>query len=78
MSKLYKKTHTHKDGTFVDARAEKIHNDVQSRIQEVETQLSQENPDLPPVQLSTVEQDKIFEQVIYFFKYIYIYISSII
>ena len=55
----------------MDARAEKIHNDVQSRIQEVETQLSQENPDLPPVQLSTVEQDKIFEQVIYFFKYIY-------
>ena len=43
--------------------AEKIYNDVETRIQEVQTQLSQQNPEDEPVQLSTVEQDKIFEQV---------------
>ena len=48
---------------FVDARAERIHNEVEARIEEVQTQLSQQNPDAPPIQLSTVEQNKNFEHV---------------
>ena len=48
---------------FVHPEAERIYNDVETRIQEVHTQLSQQNPEAEPVQLSTVEQDKNFEQV---------------
>ncbi|KAH0942250.1 hypothetical protein HID58_001887, partial [Brassica napus] len=35
LSRLYKKTHQHADGTFVDARVERIHNGVEAQIQEV-------------------------------------------
>ena len=41
--------------------AEMIYNDVETRIQEIQAQMSQQNPEGEPVQLSTVEQDKIFE-----------------
>ena len=63
LARLYKTTHQHSDGTFSHPRAERIYNTIEARIQEVQTQLSQQNPEGAPVQLSTVEQDKIFEQV---------------
>ena len=43
----------------------KIYNDVEARIREVQTQMSQQNPEGEPVLLSTVEQNKNFEQVKY-------------
>ncbi|CAH8373140.1 unnamed protein product [Eruca vesicaria subsp. sativa] len=58
-------THQHSDGTFLHAQAEKIYNDVEARIQEVQTQLSQQNPEGAPVQLSTIEQEKSFEQFLH-------------
>ncbi|KAF3536156.1 hypothetical protein F2Q69_00023139 [Brassica cretica] len=61
LSWLYKTTNQHSDGTFVHSEAKRIYNDVETRIQEVQTQLSQQNPEAEPVQLSTVEQDKNFE-----------------
>ncbi|KAL0678001.1 hypothetical protein Bca4012_005982 [Brassica carinata] len=63
LSRIYKTRHQHSDGTFVHPEAERIYNDVKTWIQEVQTQLSQQNPEAEPVQLSTVEQDKIFEHV---------------
>ncbi|CAG7885532.1 unnamed protein product [Brassica rapa] len=33
LSRLYKKTHSHKDVTFVDARAERIHNEMETWIE---------------------------------------------
>ncbi|KAG2311891.1 hypothetical protein Bca52824_023448 [Brassica carinata] len=48
LARLYKDTHQHSDGTFSHPTAERICNEVDARIQEVQTQLS---------------QDKIFEQI---------------
>ncbi|CAN6937675.1 unnamed protein product, partial [Brassica oleracea] len=50
LARLYKTTHQHSDGTFSHPRAERIDNTVEARIQEVETQLSQQNPEGAPVQ----------------------------
>ncbi|KAF3604022.1 hypothetical protein F2Q69_00035888 [Brassica cretica] len=49
ISRLYKTTHQHSDGTFVHHEAERIYNDVKTRIQEVQTQLSQQNPEAEPI-----------------------------
>ena len=43
------KHHKHWDGTFVDAQAERIHNDVEIRIQKVQIQLSWQISDGVPV-----------------------------
>ncbi|KAF2564297.1 hypothetical protein F2Q70_00017622 [Brassica cretica] len=45
LSRLYKATHQHSDGTFVHPEAKRIYNDVETRIQEVQTQMSQQNPE---------------------------------
>ncbi|KAF3521759.1 hypothetical protein F2Q69_00046810 [Brassica cretica] len=64
LARVYKTTHQHSDDTFSHPQAERICNNVEARIQEVQTQLSQQNPEGAPVQLSTIEHDKIFEQII--------------
>ena len=60
---LYEKTHKNKSGRFVDPRSEQIFNEVADRVQERQTQLTQQSPDGLPVNLSTVEVDKIYEEV---------------
>ncbi|XP_013616958.1 PREDICTED: uncharacterized protein LOC106323364 [Brassica oleracea var. oleracea] len=44
-------------------KSEKIYNDVAARIDERETQLAQESADGSPVVLSTIEVDRIYEEV---------------
>jgi len=56
-------THASPDGVFVDPASEKLFNDVASRVEEQETQLTQQSADGLPVKLSTVEVDRIFEEV---------------
>ena len=56
-------THTSPDGVFVDPASEKLFNAVASRVEEQETQLTQQSADGLPVKLSTVEVDRIFEEV---------------
>ncbi|CAN6898810.1 unnamed protein product [Brassica oleracea] len=56
-------THATSDGVFVDPASEKLFQTVAGRIEEQETQLTQESPDGLPVTLSTEEVDRIFEEV---------------
>ena len=51
-------THATSDGVFVDPVSEKLFQTVAGRIEERETQLTQESPDGLPVTLSTEEVDK--------------------
>ncbi|KAH0867986.1 hypothetical protein HID58_075008, partial [Brassica napus] len=48
LARIYKMTHQHSDVTFSHPRAERIYNTVEARIQEVQTQLSQQNPEGAP------------------------------
>ena len=68
-------THASPDGVFVDPASEKLFNAVASRVEEQETQLTQQSADGLPVKLSTVEVDRIFEEVkfnnFYFFSLFY-------
>ncbi|XP_048605355.1 uncharacterized protein LOC111204466 [Brassica napus] len=56
-------THASPDGVFVDPASEKLFNPVASRVEEQETQLTQQSADGLPVKLSTEEVDRIFEGV---------------
>uniref|UniRef100_A0A0D3E6U8 Uncharacterized protein n=1 Tax=Brassica oleracea var. oleracea TaxID=109376 RepID=A0A0D3E6U8_BRAOL len=51
------------DGVFVDPASEKLFNAVASRVEEQETQLTQQSADGLPVKLSIEEVDRIFEDV---------------
>ena len=85
LSDLFKMTHASPDGVFVDPASEKLFNAVASRVEEQETQLTQQSADGLPVKLSTEKVDRIFEEVkfnnfnffLYFIinsKYVFIYI----
>lgn len=63
LSELFKMTHAISDGVFVDPASEKLFRTVAGRIEERETQLTQESPDGLAVTLSTQEVDRIFEEV---------------
>ncbi|KAL0676408.1 hypothetical protein Bca4012_004389 [Brassica carinata] len=63
LSDLFKMTHASPDGVFVDPASEKLFNAVASRVEEQETQLTQQSADGLPVKLSTEEVDRIFEEV---------------
>uniref|UniRef100_A0A0D3BK12 DUF223 domain-containing protein n=1 Tax=Brassica oleracea var. oleracea TaxID=109376 RepID=A0A0D3BK12_BRAOL len=63
LMELFDRTHKNKAGAFVDEKSEKIYNDVAARIDERETQLAQESADGSPVVLSTIEVDRIYEEV---------------
>uniref|UniRef100_A0A0D3BH06 Uncharacterized protein n=1 Tax=Brassica oleracea var. oleracea TaxID=109376 RepID=A0A0D3BH06_BRAOL len=60
---LFKMTHATSDRIFVDPASEKLFNAVASRVEERETQLTQQSPDGLPVKLTTEEVDRIFEEV---------------
>uniref|UniRef100_A0A0D3BMF5 Uncharacterized protein n=1 Tax=Brassica oleracea var. oleracea TaxID=109376 RepID=A0A0D3BMF5_BRAOL len=55
LSDLFKMTHATSDGIFVDPASEKLFNAVASRVEERETQLTQQSPDGLPVKLTTEE-----------------------
>uniref|UniRef100_A0A0D3BRB9 Uncharacterized protein n=1 Tax=Brassica oleracea var. oleracea TaxID=109376 RepID=A0A0D3BRB9_BRAOL len=59
---LYERTHNNKEGQFLDARSEEIFNDLVGRVEERQTQLTQESTDGLPVTLSTLEVDRICEE----------------
>uniref|UniRef100_A0A0D3CS34 Uncharacterized protein n=1 Tax=Brassica oleracea var. oleracea TaxID=109376 RepID=A0A0D3CS34_BRAOL len=56
-------THATSDGVFVDHASEKLFHAVAARIEERETQLTQQSPDELPITLTTEEADRIFEEV---------------
>ena len=56
-------THATSDRVFVDPASEKLFQAVAARIEERETQLTQQSPDGLPVTLTTEEADRIFEEV---------------
>ena len=60
---LYERTHKNKAGQFLDARSEQIFNDVVGHVEDRQTQLTQQSTDGLPVTLSTLEVDKIYEEV---------------
>uniref|UniRef100_A0A0D3A019 Uncharacterized protein n=1 Tax=Brassica oleracea var. oleracea TaxID=109376 RepID=A0A0D3A019_BRAOL len=55
--------HAISDGVFVDPASEKLFQVVAGRIEEQETQLTQESSDGLPITFSTEEVDRIFEEV---------------
>ena len=63
LSDLFKMTHATSDEIFVDPASEKLFNAVASRVEERETQLTQQSPDGLPVKLTTEEVNRIFEEV---------------
>ena len=52
-----------KAGQFVDPRSEQIYNEVVARIEDRQTQLTQQSPDGIPVTLSKLEVNQIYEEV---------------
>ena len=60
---LYERTHKNKEGVFVDGRSEQIYTDVVARVEDRQTQLTQQSTHGLPVTLSTFEVDKIYEEV---------------
>ena len=63
LARLYKTTHQHSDGTFSHPRAERIYNTVEARIQEVQTQLSQQNPEGAPASCPPSNKTKILSML---------------
>uniref|UniRef100_A0A0D3DMA9 Uncharacterized protein n=1 Tax=Brassica oleracea var. oleracea TaxID=109376 RepID=A0A0D3DMA9_BRAOL len=63
LSELFMMTHATSDGVFVDHASEKLLHVVVARIEERETQLTQQSPDELPITLTTEEADRIFEEV---------------
>uniref|UniRef100_A0A0D3DM18 Uncharacterized protein n=1 Tax=Brassica oleracea var. oleracea TaxID=109376 RepID=A0A0D3DM18_BRAOL len=61
---LYEKTHKNKAGVFLDGKSEQIYNDLVARVEDRQTQLTQQSTDGLPVTLSTLEVDKIYEEVV--------------
>uniref|UniRef100_A0A0D3ADV9 Uncharacterized protein n=1 Tax=Brassica oleracea var. oleracea TaxID=109376 RepID=A0A0D3ADV9_BRAOL len=61
---LYEKTHKNKAGVFLDGKSEQIYNDLVARVEDRQTQLTQQSADRLPVTLSTLEVDKIYKEVI--------------
>ncbi|KAL0899290.1 hypothetical protein Bca101_083251 [Brassica carinata] len=58
---LYERTHKNKACQFVDARSEQIFNDLVGGVEDCQTQQS---TDELPVTLSTLEVDRIYEEVV--------------
>uniref|UniRef100_A0A0D3BTH3 Uncharacterized protein n=1 Tax=Brassica oleracea var. oleracea TaxID=109376 RepID=A0A0D3BTH3_BRAOL len=62
LMELYERTHKNKADVFVDGKSEQIYNDVVARVEDRQTQLTQQSTDGLPVTLSTLEVDKIYEE----------------
>uniref|UniRef100_A0A0D3AVA1 Uncharacterized protein n=1 Tax=Brassica oleracea var. oleracea TaxID=109376 RepID=A0A0D3AVA1_BRAOL len=59
---LYERTHKNKTGQFLDGKSEQIFNDLVARVDDRQTQLTQQSTDGLPVTLSTLEVDRIYEE----------------
>uniref|UniRef100_A0A0D3E7A0 Uncharacterized protein n=1 Tax=Brassica oleracea var. oleracea TaxID=109376 RepID=A0A0D3E7A0_BRAOL len=59
---LYERTHKNKVSQFLDGKSEQIFNDLVARVDDRQTQLTQQSTDGLPVTLSTLEVDKIYEE----------------
>uniref|UniRef100_A0A0D3D7C3 Uncharacterized protein n=1 Tax=Brassica oleracea var. oleracea TaxID=109376 RepID=A0A0D3D7C3_BRAOL len=62
--KIYARTHKNKAGQFLDGRSEQIFNDLVAQVDDRQTQLTQQSTDGLPVTLSTLEVDKIYDEVV--------------
>uniref|UniRef100_A0A0D3E7C5 Uncharacterized protein n=1 Tax=Brassica oleracea var. oleracea TaxID=109376 RepID=A0A0D3E7C5_BRAOL len=62
LMELYERTHKNKAGVFVDGKSEQIYNDMVARVEDRQTQLTQQSTYGLPVTLSTLEVDKIYEE----------------
>ena len=60
---LYERTNKNEADQFLDARSKQIFNDLVGRVEDRQTQLTQESTDGLPVTLSTLEVDRIYEEV---------------
>ena len=60
---LYERTHKNKAGQFLDGKSEQIFNDLVAQVDDRQTQLIQQSTNGLPVTLSTLEVDKIYEEV---------------
>ena len=63
LMQLYKSTHKNKAGRFLDGKSEQIFNDLVAQVDDRQIQLTQQSTDRLPVTLSTLEVDKIYEEV---------------
>uniref|UniRef100_A0A0D3A9D5 Uncharacterized protein n=1 Tax=Brassica oleracea var. oleracea TaxID=109376 RepID=A0A0D3A9D5_BRAOL len=61
---IWKWTHKNKADVFVDGKSEQIYNDVVARVEDRQTQLTQQSTDGLPVTLSTLKVDMIYEEVV--------------
>uniref|UniRef100_A0A0D3CDU2 Uncharacterized protein n=1 Tax=Brassica oleracea var. oleracea TaxID=109376 RepID=A0A0D3CDU2_BRAOL len=61
---LYERTHKNMAGQFLDGKSEQIFNDLVAQVDDRQTQLTQQSTDRLPVTLSTLEVDKIYEEVV--------------
>uniref|UniRef100_A0A0D3CIC7 Uncharacterized protein n=1 Tax=Brassica oleracea var. oleracea TaxID=109376 RepID=A0A0D3CIC7_BRAOL len=57
-------THKNKAKQFLDGKSEQIFNDLVAQVDDRQTQLTQQSTDGLPVTLSTLEVDKIYEEVV--------------
>ncbi|XP_033143778.1 uncharacterized protein LOC117132788 isoform X1 [Brassica rapa] len=64
LMELYERTHKNKASRIIDGKSEQIYNDLAARVEERQTQLTQQSTDGLPVTLSTPEVDKIYEEVV--------------
>uniref|UniRef100_A0A0D3DPH9 Uncharacterized protein n=1 Tax=Brassica oleracea var. oleracea TaxID=109376 RepID=A0A0D3DPH9_BRAOL len=64
LMQLYKRTLKNKAGKFLDGKSEQIFNDLVAQVDDRQTQLTQQSTNGLPVTLSTLEVDKIYEEVV--------------
>uniref|UniRef100_A0A0D3D730 Uncharacterized protein n=1 Tax=Brassica oleracea var. oleracea TaxID=109376 RepID=A0A0D3D730_BRAOL len=64
LMQLYERTHKNKADQFLDGKSEQIFNDLVAPVDDCQTQLTQQSTDGLPVTLSTLEVDKIYEEVV--------------
>ncbi|KAL0722114.1 hypothetical protein Bca4012_036713 [Brassica carinata] len=62
---LYERIHKNKADRFVDARSEQIFHDLVGWVEDRQTQLTQQSTDRLSVTLSTLEVDRLYEEVVH-------------
>uniref|UniRef100_A0A0D3BKK2 Uncharacterized protein n=1 Tax=Brassica oleracea var. oleracea TaxID=109376 RepID=A0A0D3BKK2_BRAOL len=64
LMQFYERTHKNKADQFLDGKTEQIFNDLVAQVDDRQTQLTQQPTNGLPVTLSTLEVDKIYEEVV--------------
>uniref|UniRef100_A0A0D3E6C6 Uncharacterized protein n=1 Tax=Brassica oleracea var. oleracea TaxID=109376 RepID=A0A0D3E6C6_BRAOL len=60
---LYERTHKNKAGQFLDGKSEQIFNDLVAQVDDRQNKLTQQSTDGLAVNLSTLEVDRIYEEI---------------